>query len=40
LRFYFPLHAGVEIRLFNMFHGFEFVSLLHAEPCILFITPR
>jgi hypothetical protein len=23
LRFYFPLHAGVEIRLFNLFHGFE-----------------
>jgi hypothetical protein len=21
-RFHFPLHAGFEIRLFNMFHGF------------------
>jgi hypothetical protein len=22
-RFYFPLHPGIEIRLFNLFHGFK-----------------
>jgi hypothetical protein len=37
-RFHFQFHAGIEIWLFNMFHGFELFPSFTQGNTTFFIT--